>query len=43
VAAVAMLAVLVVVFTRGRLGYEPARAAMRPAEAGGDAAQPSVQ
>jgi CAAX protease family protein len=41
-AAVAVLAVLVVVFTRGRLSYEPERAAPRPAEAGGVAAQPSV-
>jgi membrane protease YdiL (CAAX protease family) len=39
-AAVAVLAVVVVLFTRGRLSYE--RAAPRPAEAGGVAAQPSV-
>jgi hypothetical protein len=31
------------VFTRGRLSYEPEHAAPRPAEAGGVAAQPSVQ
>jgi hypothetical protein len=41
--AVMMLAVVVAVFTRGRLSYEPERAAARPAEAGGVAAQPSVQ
>jgi len=40
--AVAVLAVLVVVFTWGRLGYERERAT-RPTEAGGVAAQPRVQ
>ncbi len=43
VAVVTVLAVLVVVFTRGRLAYEPERAASRPAEAGGVVAQPRVQ
>jgi hypothetical protein len=42
-AAVMVLAVVVAVFTRGRLSYEPERAAPRPAEAEGVAAQPSVQ
>ena len=41
--AVMVLAVVVAVFTRGRLSYEPERAAPRPAEAEGVAAQPSVQ
>ena len=44
VAAVAVIAVLLVVFTRGRLAYEPERAAAsRPAAAGGAAAQLGVQ
>jgi hypothetical protein len=38
-----VLAVVVAVFTRGRLSYEPERAAPRPAEAEGVAAQPSAQ
>jgi uncharacterized protein len=42
-AVVAVLAVLVIVLTRGRLGYEPRRAAPRPAEAVGMAIQPRVQ
>ncbi len=41
--AVTVLAVVVAVFTRGRLSYEPERAAPRPAEAEGVAAQPSAQ
>ena len=41
--AVMVLAVVVVLFTRGRLSYEPERAAARPAEAGGMASQPRVQ
>ena len=41
--AVMVLAVMVAVFTRGRLSYEPERAAPRPAEAERVAAQPSVQ
>ena len=41
--AVMVLAVVVAVFTRGRLSYEPERAAPRPAEAEGVAAQPNVQ
>jgi membrane protease YdiL (CAAX protease family) len=40
--AVAVLAVLVVAFTWGRLAYEPERAAPPPAVASGDAAQPGV-
>ena len=40
--AVAVLAVLLVVFTRGRLSYHPERAAQRPAESGGVAAQPRL-
>ncbi len=43
VAAVAVIAVLVVVFTRGRLSYESERAAPRPAEAVGVATQPRMQ
>jgi uncharacterized protein len=44
IAAVAVIAVLLVVFTRGRLAYEPERgAAPRAAEVGGAAAQPRVQ
>ncbi len=43
VAVVAGLAVLVVVFTRGRLSYKPERAAPRPAEAAGATAQSRVQ
>jgi membrane protease YdiL (CAAX protease family) len=42
IAAVAVIAVLLVVFTRGRLAYEPEPAAPRAAEAGG-AAQPRVR
>ena len=41
--AVMVLAVVVAVFTRGRLSYEPERAAQRPAEAEGVTAQPKVQ
>lgn len=42
--AVLVLAVLLVAFTRGRLGYKPERAAPRPsAEAVGVATQPRVQ
>ena len=41
--AVAVLAVLVVAFTWGRLAYEPERAAPPPAVASGDAAQPAVR
>jgi hypothetical protein len=41
--AVVVLAVLLVAFTRGRLGYEPERTGSRPAETGGVAAQPSAQ
>jgi membrane protease YdiL (CAAX protease family) len=43
IAAVAVIAVLLVVFTRGRLAYEPERAAPRAAAAGGGAAQPRVR
>jgi membrane protease YdiL (CAAX protease family) len=43
IAAVAVIAVLLVVLTRGRLAYEPERAAPGAAEAGGAAAQPRVQ
>lgn len=39
----AVLAVPVVVSTRGRLGYESERTVPRPAETGGVAAQPSTQ
>ena len=42
-AVVTVLAVLLVVFTRGRLAYEPERAAPRAAEAGEAAAQPRVR
>lgn len=42
-AAVAVLAVLVVAFTRGRLAYEPERSASRAAEVRGVTAQPSVR
>lgn len=42
-AAVAVLAVLVVVFTRGRLAYEPEHAARRPDEAGRVAARQSAK
>jgi membrane protease YdiL (CAAX protease family) len=42
-AVVPVLAVVVVVFTWGRLGYEPDRAASRPAEAEVVAAEPKVQ
>jgi hypothetical protein len=38
-----VVAVVVVAFTRGRLGYEPERAAPRPAEAVAGATQPRVQ
>jgi uncharacterized protein len=41
--AVMVFAVLLVVFTRGRLAYESQRAAPRAAEAGGAAAQPRVR
>ena len=40
---VMVLAVVLVVFTRGRLGYEPERAGLRAAAAGGVAAQPRVR
>ena len=43
VAAVAVLAVVLLVFTKGRLAYEPERAATRPSEAVGVAAHPRVQ
>src|SRR5918997_34280 len=44
IAAVAVIAVLLVVFTRGHLAYEPGRgAAPRPTAAGGAAAQPRVR
>jgi uncharacterized protein len=43
VAVVAVLAVVLVMFTRGRLAYEPEHAAPRPAEAVGVAAQPKLQ
>ena len=43
VAVVTVLAVLLIAFTRGRLAYEPERAAPRPAgRGGGGATQPSV-
>jgi membrane protease YdiL (CAAX protease family) len=42
-AVVAVLGVLVVVFTKGHLGYEPERAAPRQAEAVGVRVQPRVQ
>ena len=41
--AVVVLAVLVVVFTRGRLGYEPERAVSPAADVRGVTAQPSVR
>jgi membrane protease YdiL (CAAX protease family) len=40
---VMVLAVVLVVFTRGRLAYEPERTSAQPAEAGRVAAQPRVQ
>jgi hypothetical protein len=43
IAAVAVIAVLLGVFTRGHLAYEPQRVAPRAAEAGGAAAHPRVQ
>ena len=43
VAVVAVLAVLIAVSTKGRLGYEPERAAPRQAEEVGVRAQPGVQ
>ena len=43
VGALVVLAVLLVVFTRGRLAYVPERAAPPAAEAGGAAAQPRVR
>jgi membrane protease YdiL (CAAX protease family) len=43
IAAVAVIAVLLVVFTRGRLAYESERTAPRAVEAGGAAAQPRVR
>jgi membrane protease YdiL (CAAX protease family) len=43
IAAVAVIAVVLVVFTRGRLAYKRERGALQPAEAGGAAAQPRVQ
>jgi membrane protease YdiL (CAAX protease family) len=43
IAAVAIIAVLVVVFTRGRLAYKPERAEPRAAAAGGVAGQPRVR
>lgn len=42
-AVVAVVAVVVTVFTRGRFAYEPERAAPRPAEAGGVVAQPRAR
>jgi membrane protease YdiL (CAAX protease family) len=42
-AVVAVLGVLVVVFTKGRLGYDAERTAPRPPEAGRVAARPSAQ
>jgi membrane protease YdiL (CAAX protease family) len=41
--ALVVLAVFVTAFTRGRLGYEPKRAATPPDEPGGVAAQPGVR
>ena len=41
--AVMVLVVVLAVFTRGRLSYEPERAAPRPDEAGRVAVQPTVQ
>ena len=41
--AVVVLGVVLVVVTRGRLGYEPQRAAPRTAEAGGLAGQPGAR
>jgi hypothetical protein len=43
IAVVMVLAVVVVVFTRGHLGYDRERAASRPAEEVGVQAQPGVQ
>jgi uncharacterized protein len=43
VAVVTVLTVLIIVFTRGRLAYEPERAAPPAAEAGGAAAQPRLR
>jgi membrane protease YdiL (CAAX protease family) len=43
IAAVAVIAVVLVVFTRGRLAYEPERAEPRATQEGGAAAQPRVQ
>jgi uncharacterized protein len=43
IAVVAVLAVVIAVLTRGRLGYEPERAAPRQAETGEVTAQPRVQ
>jgi hypothetical protein len=43
VAAVAVIAVLLAVFTKGRLAYEPAGATPRAAEAGEVAAEPRVR
>ncbi len=43
VSAVAVLAVVVAMFTRGRLSYKPEQIAPRPAEVGGLSAQPKVQ
>ena len=43
VGALVVLAVIITVFTRGRLGYEAELAATPPAKAGGAAAQPRVQ
>ena len=43
IAAVAVIAVVLAVFTRGRLAYEPERAALRPAEAGRVAARPRAR
>jgi CAAX protease family protein len=43
VGALVVLAVLLVVFTRGRLGYEPERTGPRAAEVGGAAAQSRVR
>jgi hypothetical protein len=40
---VMVLAVVLVVFTRGRLAYEPERTSAQPAEAGRVAARPRVQ
>ena len=43
VGALVVLALAITVFSKGRLAYEPGRAATQPAEAGGVAAKPRVQ